>query len=165
MQCFCSVGTLRMRGLSSPTFRTMTCAVQSQNSPLPDVSVILGRYPWPALLGSSCLGATSQISVASDRAGLYGEEHRHFHLECRGQTGLCFVLSPMPAEFPEIAEGLRKPLGRSFWGIPPAASHPIPLSQPPSPPLRGGPKSLMWFPILPSFSTSQLIQELGNCPC
>lgn len=29
MQCFCSVGTLQMRGLSSPSFRTMTWAVQS----------------------------------------------------------------------------------------------------------------------------------------
>lgn len=110
----------------------------------------------------AALRATSQISVASDRAGLYGEEHRHFHLECRGQIGLCFVLSPMPAEFPEIAEGLWEPLGRSFWGIPPSASHSIPLSQPSSPPLRGGPKSLVWLPVLPSSLASLPAADMGT---
>lgn len=67
----CPVGTLRMRGLNHPTFRSMTCAVRSWNSPLADVPVILGLYFWAL----AALRATSQISVASDRAGLYGEEH------------------------------------------------------------------------------------------
>lgn len=68
IQCFCSGGTLRIRGLSSPSFGTMTWAVQSWSSSLLDVPMILGQDPWPALSGSSCPEATGQISVASCRA-------------------------------------------------------------------------------------------------
>lgn len=75
-------------------------AVQSWQS----VRLLTCRDPWPA-------EATSLISVASDQAGPCGEESRHFHWECRGQTGFCIAPSPVPAEFPEIAAGPGSLLG------------------------------------------------------
>lgn len=37
---------------------------------------------------------------------------------------LLFAPSPLPAEFPEVAEGLSEPLGCSSWGNPLAATYP-----------------------------------------
>lgn len=116
-------GDLAHEKPEQPAFRTVTRAARSWNSPLLDAPRPLAETLGLHSGAPAALGATSQISVASNRAGLYGEASQHFHLECRGQTGLCFAPSPMPAEFPEIAEGLWEPLGCSFWGIPPSASH------------------------------------------
>ena len=86
-QCFCSVGTLPLRAVSQSGL-TMSGWFRAGSPPL-DVPRSLARTLGLSLRALAALGAASLISVASDQAGLCGEESRHFHWECRGQTGFC----------------------------------------------------------------------------
>lgn len=107
-------------------FMTVPWAVQSGSSPLFDVLGSLARTLCLLSRAPAALRATSQTNTASNRAGLCGEETRHFHLECRTDWPL-FCTRPVPAEFPWIAERLWEPFGRNFWGIPPSAPHSLHL--------------------------------------
>lgn len=68
----------------------------------------------------SSLQATKQASAG--RPGF--ELEPTFQQEIWRTDWLLFAPSSLPAEFPEVAEGLSEPLGCSSWGNPLVATHP-----------------------------------------
>lgn len=164
MQCFCSVETLQMGGPSSPSFRTMTWAVQSWSSSLLDMPMILDQDPWPALSGSSFPEATGQISVASCRAACM--ERRVDISIWNAEDRLAFVLHQTLCQqnSPKRSEELWEPLGHSSWGIPPQPQPHTPCTSELTPPLKA--PHVASFPvILLGSSANRLTWEPGSGPC
>ena len=103
------VGPSWTRGLSSPVFRTVTGVGPSGSSLLLEVTCTRDPSP-PSCLGiSPSWGPPGWFLWRVPGQACMESKSQRFHLERRGQSGLCFCTKSLPAELPEKAGGLWEP--------------------------------------------------------